>query len=63
MEFAEIGRVQVTDNERDTNELLSQGWVLLSVASGKSDDGEGGMSPRFRYCLGQPYDESKEEPG
>jgi hypothetical protein len=39
--------------EKEANELLEQGWILLSVESGQEQRGPHDYSPVFKYCLGK----------
>ena len=48
-----VKKVQHVYRESQVNNLLKEGWILLSVASGQEQTGPNDYSPTFKYCLGK----------
>jgi hypothetical protein len=50
----QVKEIEITYSEKSVNDLLSDGWILLSVASGQEQTGSNDYTPVFKFCLGKP---------
>lgn len=49
----DITQIETVNEEDEANDLLKNGWVLLSVGKGQNQSQEEHFSPYFVYCLGK----------
>ena len=49
----QVKELKITHRKEEANDLLSVGWVLLSVASGQEQTGAHDYIPVFKFCLGK----------
>ncbi|MGF9822564.1 hypothetical protein ABE430_20390 [Brevibacillus agri] len=57
MELDRVNELIETTAQNEVNQKLKNGWILLSVASGNTEEGY----PVFRYALGWVHNESEQE--
>ena len=48
-----IEEVEIVFTKDDANQLLKEGWILLSVSHGQAQTGQHDYTPCFAYCLGK----------
>ena len=53
-----VTEVKTTPSADRANELLKDGWVLLSIATGQTQVGQHDFAPEFAYCLGKVDDQN-----
>ena len=51
----QISELKVTNKEAEANDLLSQGWILLSVGKGQEQTNTHTFYPYLKFCLGKIY--------
>lgn len=49
----DVEEIKVVRDESESNELLDQGWILLSVGNGQEQTYTHSFYPTFAYCLGK----------